>query len=58
MRNDASRLINLGEQHQAVGPTTFDPPHMVIGRAQPVRRLDEHGRAPRIGHTAVSGVGT
>ena len=33
--NDASRLVDLGEHHQAIGAGALDPAHMMIGRAQP-----------------------
>src|SRR6516225_5078422 len=33
MWNDAGRLVNLGEHHQATGAGTFEPAHVVIGCA-------------------------
>src|SRR5262245_52340348 len=51
----ASRLEYFGEQHQAIGASAFDAPHMVIRCTQPSLGLgDDTGAA---GHTAVSGVG-
>src|ERR1700730_12555463 len=48
-------LINLGEQHQTIGATTFDPAHVVIRCPQPGFSLGDYPLA--LAHTAVSGVG-
>ena len=61
MWDDAGRFINLGEHHQAIGPGTFDPTHVVIGCPQPSSSLGNDCKPARIhlgaGHTAVSGGG-
>ena len=59
VRNDASRFVDLGEHHQAIGAGTLDPAHVMIGTAQPPSGLLDDHKSPRIGpgHTAVSGVG-
>jgi hypothetical protein len=48
-------LIDLSEQHQAIGTTAFDPTHVVIRRPQPGLGLGDYPLA--LAHTAVSGVG-
>ena len=59
VRNDASRFLDLGEHHQAIGAGTLDPAHVMIGTAQPPSGLLDDHKSPQIGlgHTAVSGVG-
>jgi len=40
MRDYPRPFIDFSKQHQAIGPTTFDPPHMMIRRLQPPPGFD------------------